>query len=325
MAESISFLPIYQFVIIVLMVIGIMRVLKWKKIFDDSFQPVIDKIVTELAVPAVIFSAFATLEFSPYTLYPSAILFLTLILALIVAWIICRLCRFPPKTTGTLVMVSGFGSTATMANPLLINYFSAQPVLIQKGLTIGMLGVAFPFFTLGVIIASYYGAKGSGHDVRIADTLREFLATPIFISFILGIFVAFVLAHFQTPGAAVFIDIFTHFFTIINLSVNLLLWIAIGLMIRRISAKYFLPLFGMVIGIKLVFEPVIASFFAVSAGLPLPLQQILLLESAVPSGAIAAVLASRYGCESSLAGWMVVGTFIVSLVTIPLMFLIFPA
>jgi hypothetical protein len=80
-----------------------------------------------------------------------------------------------------------------------------------------------------------------------------------------------------------------------------------------------------VICIKLLFEPTIATYFAVSAGVSLINQQILLLESSVPSGAIAAVLASRYGCDSSLAGWMVVGTYLVSLITIPLVFLIFLA
>ena len=44
------------------------------------------------------------------------------------------------------------------------------------------------------------------------------------------------------------------------------------------------------------------------------------VSSSVPSGAIAAVLASRYGCDSSLAGWMVVGTYLVSLITIPFLF-----
>lgn len=323
MTDSISFIPIYQFIIIALLIIGIIRILKWKGIFTDNDQSVFDKLVTELAVPAIIFTIFVTYDFSADTLFPSAILFITLIISLVLAFIICYLCHFPPKVTGTIIMISGFGSTATMASPLLLDLFSSQPALIEKGITIGTLGVAFPFFSIGVIIASYYGAKGAGKDVRILGTLKEFLATPIFISFIVGVVVAVFLAHFQITVAAGFTDIFTHFFTIISLSLNLLIWIAIGLMLRPIKMKFFLPLFLIVISIKLLFEPVIATYFATSAGLALTIQQILLLESAVPSGAVAAVLASRYGCDSSLAGWMVVGTYVVSLVTIPLVFYIF--
>jgi predicted permease len=184
--------------------------------------------------------------------------------------------------------------------------------------------VAFPFFTIGVLIASHFGAQETGRDVRISDNLKEFLGTPIFISFIAGLVAAFLMGQFRIPGAEGFADIFTHFFTIINLSLNLLIWIAIGLMLRPVRITYFLPLFLLVVCIKLLFEPMTATFFAVSAGVSSINQQILLLESSVPSGAIAAVLASRYGCESSLAGWMVVGTYLVSLITIPLVFLIFP-
>jgi predicted permease len=325
MTENISFLPIYQFVIIALMIVGIIRLLKWKGIFADTDQPVFDKLVTELAVPAVIFSIFATYDFSADTLVPAGILFLTLILALVLSYIICRLCHFPPKVTGTIVMISGFGSTATMAGPVLMELFGSQTAVIEKGLTIGTIGVAFPFFTIGVLIASHFGAQETGREVRIADTLKEFLGTPIFISFIAGLVAAFLMGQFQIPGSEGFTDIFTHFFTIINLSLNLLIWIAIGLMLRPVKITYFLPLFLLVVCIKLLFEPMAATFFAVSAGVPLINQQILLLESSVPSGAIAAVLASRYGCDSSLAGWMVVGTYLVSLITIPLVFLIFLA
>ncbi len=210
-----------------------------------------------------------------------------------------------------------------MASPLLMNLYSSQSFAIEKGLTIGTVGVAFPFFTIGVLIASYFGAKEAGREVRISDTLKEFLATPIFISFILGLFVAIFLVRLHLPGAEGFTDVFTHFFTIISLSLNLLIWIAIGLMLRPVKITYFLPLFLIVIAIKLIFEPVMATYFAISAGTSLLNQQILLLESSVPSGAVAAVLASRYGCDRSLAGWMVVGTYLISLITIPLVFLLF--
>ena len=82
MTENISFIPIYQFVIIALMIVVIIRILKWKGVFTDKDQPVFDKLVTELAVPAVIFSIFATYDFSADTLFPAGILFLTLISAL---------------------------------------------------------------------------------------------------------------------------------------------------------------------------------------------------------------------------------------------------
>lgn len=324
MTESIPIFLIYQFVIIALLIVGIIRILKWRGLFSDSDLPVFDKIVTEIAVPAIIFSVFATAEITPDTLLPAAILFLVLLMALGIAYAVCHLCQCSPGVTGTIVMISGFGSTATMANPLLQYFFVSQPEIIGRGFIIGTLGVAFPFFTLGVLIASYFGAKEAGKEVRVSDTLRDFLGTPIFISFIAGGAVALFLMYFKVPGGSVFFDIFTHFFSILSLSLGLLIWIAIGLMLRPIALRVFLPVLGMVTAIKLLFEPFATTVLSVSAGQPLVMQQILLVLSAVPSGAIASVLASRYGCDSSLAGWMVVGTYLVCLLTIPLVFVMFP-
>jgi len=132
------------------------------------------------------------------------------------------------------------------------------------------------------------------------------------------------LGYFQVPGVDIFNDIFTHFFTVISLSLSLFVWFAIGLMLRPVKIRYFLPLFLIVVGVKLFFEPLVVSGLVISVVSPLVVKQILLLDGAMPSGAIAAVIASRYGCDRSLAGWIVVGTYLVSLVTIPLLFMGLP-
>lgn len=48
-------------------------------------------------------------------------------------------------------------------------------------------------------------------------------------------------------------------------------------------------------------------------------REVLVIESAVPSGAIAAVLAERYGCDGTLASTIVIISFLVSLVTLPVL------
>ena len=50
-------------------------------------------------------------------------------------------------------------------------------------------------------------------------------------------------------------------------------------------------------------------------------QQILILETAMPSGTIAAVIAARYGCDGTVAANLVLATYALSLLTLPLIFL----
>jgi len=317
-----SFLPVYQFVLVALSVIAVVRFLYWRGMFTDDYQPVFDRLVTELALPAIIFSMVATATIPQGVVVPILILFATLITALCIAWAICRALRLSPKTTGTVVLVSGFGSTATMAIPIVTEVFPTVTQAYQNAVVIGTFGVAVPFFTIGVLISSYFGTydeHGHGNIVRV---LKEFLSTPIFLAFVLGCIISILLSSYQIPGAAVFTDIFSSFFTILWQSVQLLVWISIGLLLRPIKARYLLPLLVLTAGVKLIIEPALLVGYAQLAGVAYVTSILLLFEAAVPSGAVAAVMASRYGCDGPLAGWLVVGTYLLCLVTIPVIFLV---
>ena len=109
--------PILQFVTTALLIIGLIRFFKWRGKFSDDDQPVFDKLVTEIALPAGIFAIITTFDFSPETLLPAGILFLALISAMVLAFLICHICHFRPAVTGTVIMVAGFGSTFNDGNP----------------------------------------------------------------------------------------------------------------------------------------------------------------------------------------------------------------
>ncbi len=318
-----SFLPVYQFVGVTFLVIGVVRFLHWRQMFTDDFQPVFDRLVTELALPAIIFSMVTTLSVAPEVVVPTLVLFAGLVTALCIAWGICRVLHLPPKTTGTVVMVSGFGSTATMAIPIVAQTFPAVTQAYANAVVIGTFGVALPFFTIGVLISSYFGTydeQGQGHLTLV---LKEFLTTPIFIAFILGCVTSILLSSYQFPGADIFSDVFTRFFTILYQSVQLLVWISIALLLRPIRTRYLLPILALTAGIKLIIKPAIIMGYAQLAGVTGPTNQLLLFEAARPSGAVAAVMASRYGCDGPLAGWLVMGTYLLCLVSVPLMFFVF--
>ncbi len=318
-----SFLPVYQFVIVAFLIVGVVRFLHWRGKFTDNYQPIFDRLVTELALPAVIFTLAATSTISAEMAVPITILFAGLITALCIAWGICRALRLPPKTTGTLVMVSGFGSIAALAVPTVTKTFPTVMQAYEHAVVVGTFGVILPGFTIGVIIASYFGTydeHAHGHFTRV---IRDFLTTPIFIAFVLGCTTSVLLSCYEIPGASIFTHIFTRFFTVISQSVQLLIWISIGLLLRPVRARYLLPFLAVTAGIKLIIEPILVMSYAHLAGVSYVTNQLLLFEAAIPSGALAAVMASRYGCDGQLAGWLVMGTYLLCLVTLPFVFFIF--
>ena len=133
--------------------------------------------------------------------------------------------------------------------------------------------------------------------------------------------VSAIVSHYPVPGSAVFTDIFMGFFEVIKHSVDLLVWIAIGLMLKPVTLKKFFPLLVLVVVMKMIVQPTLALFLPHTVGLPHITQQIILIESAMPSGAIAAVLADLYGCDGPLAAALVIATYLISIVTIPLLIL----
>ena len=69
----------------------------------------------------------------------------------------------------------------------------------------------------------------------------------------------------------------------------------------------------------MIIQPALVSYGAYAAALPVMNRQVLFVMASMPVGAVAAVLADRYGCDGRLAAVLVVCTYLISLVTIPLL------
>jgi len=315
-------IPEYLYVLMFLIIILIVQFLKRRGIFNDTPQPVFDRLVIELALPAIVFASLASTPAHPEWIMPILLLIGAVLVCLLAAWVICRLLMLPPATTGTVVLLSAFGSTYTFAAPLIGTVFGHQSAEMSFALVLDTFGIVIPFFTTGVLIAGYFGIKARGGSASAASVLKQFLATPIFIAFVLGLLFSLFLAGLNIPGFWIFADVFSDFFTVIRNSVDLLVWIAIGLLIRPIPLRTFLPLLVLVTGLQMVLLPALAAAGAIAIGLPLMERQVLVILAAMPAGAVAAVLASHYGCDGPLASALVVCTYLASLVTVPLILFI---
>jgi predicted permease len=315
-------IPEYLYVLMFLLIILIVQLLKRRGIFNDSHQPVFDRLVIELALPAIVFASLASTPAHPEWIVPILLVIGAVLVCLVAGWAVCRLLRLPPAITGTVVLLSAFGSTYTFAAPLVGTVFGNQSAEMSFALVLDTFGIVIPFFTLGVLIAGYFGTHARGGDASPLSILETFLATPIFIAFILGLLFSLFLAGLSIPGVGIFTDVFADFFTVIRNSVDLLVWISIGLLIRPIRLRLFLPLLALVIGLQMVLFPALVALGAVATGIPVMERQVLVILAAMPAGAVAAVLASRYGCDGHLAAALVVCTYLASLVTIPVILLV---
>ena len=122
---------------------------------------------------------------------------------------------------------------------------------------------------------------------------------------------------FHLPGADIYYDVFTEFFVVIQHAINLLVWIAVGLLLRPARLRTLLPFLGIVVLIHLILLPVLVFAGGYAAGLPAMERSVTVILAAMPSGAIAGVVADRYGCDGKLAAAIIVCTYLISLVILP--------
>lgn len=307
--------PLLKSVTIFFLLVVFIQLLKRQGVFNDSHQPVFNRLVTELALPITIFSTLAASRIRADQVLAAVVMVSTIAACCILAYIACRTMKLSYGKTGALVMLAGIGSTSTMAYPLIRQTFGANSEALALGLIIGEFGACIPYFTIGVPITAWFGSRETNQASEVWPVVKNFFVTPIFISFLLGVIVS------QIPMASSVMagEFCTTFFGYFANGLEILVAVSLGLMLRPIDLRPILPPFLMIAGIKLFLNPFFALVGASALGLSPLATEILVIESAMPSGAIAAVVAGRYGCDGTLASALVIATYIVSLATIPVM------
>jgi hypothetical protein len=301
-------------VAIFFLLIAFIQVLKRQGIFKDEHKPVFNRIITELVLPFTIFSTLATATISGEEIAGAVIMFGSILTCCFLAYVICRILKFSSRITGSIVLLSGFGSTSTLAYPLISQTYGADSQAMALGIVIGEFGVCIPFFTIGVIIASYFGSRAEGQRSDIVPVILDFMRSPIFIAFILGLIFS------QIPPAVEIMNtgFAETFFGYFKNALEMMVAISVGLMLRPIGVREILPILGVVFVLKMILLPLLVFFGAGAAGLSSLAVEILVIEAAVPSGAVAAAIADRHGCDGQLASAVIIATYLISLVTIPL-------
>jgi predicted permease len=307
------------YIVMFLLIVGVVQLLKLRGVFNDSHQPVFDRLVTEFALPAIVFGLITTTTFRAEWILPVIIVNIAVIVGMLLAWKACRLLKLSPGTTGTVVILSAWGSTYTVGTPVLGAVFGAASEEAALGNVLGVFGFALPFFTAGILVAGYFGIHERGEDFSFVPFLKTFFYSPVFLAFWLGLAVSILFTVFHLPGADIFNDVFTEFFVVIQHAINLLVWIAVGLLLRPVQARRLAPLLALVAAIHLLLLPAIVFACGYAAALPAMQRTVAVILAAMPSGAIAGVVAERYGCDGKLASAIIVCTYIISLATLPLM------
>lgn len=308
-------LQVFQTVLAFAAVVLLCVLLKKLAIVKEEHGPLFANLLTEAALPAVIFSQLVT--------HPLAGSQILLVLAMVGAVIIClaltwaagTLLKLDRPKIGALMMTAAFGSSTLIGYPLIQFAFPHNPEALTDAILISELGVGLPIFTLCVAVAMHFGeCHGSGSDCRQA--FLHYFRSPIFVAVAAGLLLSPVHLNPNLPFLAPFFEAFR----MIGGAITILACLVLAINLNFRALRGLLPLLLLVVVVKMLFQPLLSNWQALFYHLSLEQRQVLVLESAMPSAILASVFATRYRCAAQLTSNLIFLSIIINLLTLPLVF-----
>ncbi|WP_024851909.1 AEC family transporter [Hydrogenovibrio kuenenii] len=300
---------------ILVILIGLISALRHFGVLRKEDGNLFAHIVTHITLPAVIFDALSHAQQLEWD-YILVVIFILLAesLMLMIAWFIGKTLKLADAQLGSLMLVSAFGSSALLGYAIIQEAFPGNADALSEAVVISELGVGIGLFTLGTMVAIYFGKKTS-HAFTPLQSLVDFSKSPIFISIVLGL--GYWLLGLPTHGA-----ITEPLFDVIHLIAEantFFVALTVGVLLQFSSLASILGLTLIVIFLKLILSPLLIWLPTLALDLKTWQVQVIILEAAMPSAMLSVVLATKYGCDGVLASRLVFMTTIASIVTTLLM------
>ena len=289
--------------------------LRHKGVFREEHGPIFSRLVMQVTLPALIFSSLArtTLDWSQASL--SLIMFMAEMACLLMAWACGKALRLQAAQQGVVMLVAGFGSSSLLGYAVISQIFPHNIGALTEAVVISELGVGPALFTIGVMLAIYYGAAEVDLKGRI-KAASKFFISPIFFSVAAGL----VCSSLTIPRDNLLINTVLDGFQVVGAANTFMVALTVGVLLHFQGLRS-VALMALIVGmIKLILKPVMVWLPTLGMDLAAWQTQVLILEGAMPSAMLSVVLAQTYGCDAPLASKLVFATTLASSVTVLLMF-----
>lgn len=297
-------------VIVLLYVVAI--IMRQRKILNEDHSLVLARIVTDLFLPAMIFVSLASHSIQLKQLGPAIEMLFLELFTIAVAWLISYKLKFSKAKQGAIIFCSAFGSSTFLGYPLIIQMFPDKPEALTEAVLISEIGVGYPIFILGPILASYFGSANQDKKAIIKASF-QFFKSPVFIALIAGI----LWGTFQLPGEDnEFMAPFFQLGHVLAAALTPVAILSVGLMFKMPNIRKIIVALVIVVLLKLILKPILAGYFSSILGFPDLWRDVVIILAAMPPAILGAVFLRRYGGDASLASGLLLAASIISIVTL---------
>ena len=277
--------------------------LRRKGTLTEEHSLTLARIVTELCLPAMIFVSLARQTIRLDQIEPAMVMLGLELACIALAWIISVWLKFNKTQQGAIVFCSAFGSSTFLGYVIIMQMFPDTPQALSEAVLISEIGVGYPIFILGPILAAYFGSEKLDLKSQWKSSL-VFFKSPVFFALIVGL----LWGYFRLPGQNN--EFLAPIFKVCNVLASALTPLAIlsvGLMFKLPHLRKMIGALTIVILLKLIFKPLIAGYLATLFGFPELWKEVLVLLAAMPPAVLGAVFLRRYGGDASLASTLLLG------------------
>ena len=274
----------------------------FKIIFQDNSKQLVDFIIY-FSLPAIVFSKIYPLELDTKILWLILMFMAIIFFNLFLSYCVGKIMRLNRVTLATFMIMATFGNTSFIGFSY-IDAFYGQDYIVY-GVIYDIFGSFLLLVSVGMIIITW----GSGRKNSILNISKSIFLFPPMIIFFITIFAK----NFEVPKFIIY--------TSQNLGSTLvpIAMIAIGMKLELKHIFSRLHIVTVAVVLKMLIVPIIILFtFKYFYGVDETWVKVTLIEVAMPTMTMAAVLAIKGGLDEKIAINSLVLGVIVSLFTITL-------
>ena len=297
-----------------LLVMGV-YLMKRKGLLKAEDSALFARLLTQVVLPATIFYQLWTNRLSSATVVPVLIMFLTGVLALAISWVAGTLLKFDRKSTGALMIVSAFGSSALIGYPIIQYAFADNPHALAEGIVISELGVGLPIFIFCPAVAMWFGGM-SNRPGDLRQLAKSYFRSPIFLAVILGL----ALSRVDLPAGLPFVETAKDALKMVESALVVVAAVILGLQLSFQPLKGFGKLIVVSMVIQMLIQPWVSALMAGWLHVSAENTQVLVLISAMPAAILGPVFAARYDCAAQTATLLTFTHIIISPIVVPAVF-----
>lgn len=299
-------------ILVIVCIYALALLLRRKGALTEEHSLTLARIVTDLCLPAIIFVSLAKHSIRLDQIGPALVMLGLELFCIALAWIVSVLLKFNKAQQGAIVFCSAFGSSTFLGYSIILQMFPNTPGALSEAVLISEIGVGYPIFILGPILGAYFGSQESDTKLQWKASLN-FFKSPVFFALLTGL----IWGHFQLPGKEnIFLAPLFQLGDVLASALTPIAILSVGLMFKLPHLRKILVPLIIVILLKLIIKPLLASSLAIQFGFPELWKEVLVLLAAMPPAVLGAVFLRRYGGDASLASALLLTASLVSCVTL---------